>query len=207
MCVGTRGAGLKTEISKRWVASAACRSVLLALLFVSGAVAAKQPVVKPSADRANLPMRKAGLWEVTIQGHAAPGARGVRQSAQTVLQCTDAKAERVMLLSILPTQENCGAFNVASSKKGSYDIAGACKVHDQRVVLNMQLRGDLNAMYGGTYSAEYPGAAMAKVGPVGFQGRWLGACKPGQRPGDMVLPNGAKVNVVDDVERAEGHAH
>ena len=45
------------------------------------------------------------------------------------------------------------------------------------------------------------------VGPVSFQGRWLGSCAPGQKPGDMVLPNGITVNVVDAAARASKHAH
>lgn len=158
--------------------------------------------------RASLPARKAGLWEVTVQAHAPRGMGGMRQPPQTVRQCTDARAERVMLLSILPGQENCSRFTVVKRKQqAGHDIAGTCRVHDQRVAISVQLRGDLQSIYSGTYRVEYPGAPMGNTGPVDFQGRWLGSCGPGQRPGDMTLPNGIKVNVVDDIGRAEKHAH
>lgn len=187
------------------------RRAVLLLLLVSALAAPAMAQRKVAADpRAALPARKAGLWEVTVQPHAPNGMGGMRQPPQTVRQCTSAKAERVMLLAILPGQENCGKFQVAkrAGQGGSgHDIAAACKVHDQRVLANVQLRGDLRSVYSGTYRVEYPGAPMGSSGPVDFQGRWLGACAAGQRPGDMVLPNGIKVNVVDDVGRAETHAH
>lgn len=157
--------------------------------------------------RSSLPARKAGLWEVTVRAHAARGMGGMRQPPQTVQQCTSAQAEPVMLLSIVPGQENCSRFKVAKRVGQDTDIDGVCSVHGQRVVVSAQLRGDLQSIYSGTYRVEYPGTPTANTGPVDFQGRWLGSCRPGQRPGDMVLPNGVKVNVVDDVGRAERHAH
>ena len=188
--------------------------VAVGLLLLASSLPAAAQGAKKAADaghadpRASLPVRKAGLWEVTVQAHAPQGMGGMRQPPQTVQQCTNVKAERVMLLSILPGQENCSQFKVAKRKgQGGYDIAGACRVHDQRVVMNVQLRGDLQSIYSGTYRVEYPGAPMGNTGSVDFQGRWLGSCKPGQRPGDMTLPNGIKVNVVDDIGRAEKHAH
>jgi hypothetical protein len=183
----------------------------LLLLLVSALAAPAMARQKAAVDpRAALPARKAGLWEVTVQPHAPAGMGGMRQPPQTVRQCTSAKAERVMLLAILPGQEQCGTFKVvtrAGQGGKGYDIVAACKVHDQRVSVSARLRGDLQSVYSGTYRVEYPGAPMGSSGPVDFQGRWLGACAAGQRPGDMVLPNGIKVNVVDDVGRAETHAH
>src|SRR5690606_27555854 len=138
--------------------------------------------------RADLPARKAGRWEVVVQAHAPAGAR--RQPAQTVRQCTDARAERLMLLSIVHGQEHCSRFTVAGSAAGGgYDIVGACSVHDQRVVVRAQLRGDLQSAYSGTYRVEHAAAAPGNDGSIVFQARWLGQCGPGMRPGDMVLPN------------------
>lgn len=188
--------------------------MFLCLLSVLAPVMAVLPVkaadVGQGDSRTKLPKRKAGLWEVTVQAHAPRGMSGVKQGPVTVQQCTDAKTERVMLLAVLPTQENCVASQVAkrAGKAGSgYDIAVACKVHDQPVLARMRLTGDLQSVYAGTYRVEYPGKETLNVGPVDFQGRWLGGCKPGQRPGDLRLPNGITVNPVDDAARAEQHRH
>lgn len=196
----------------RWNPKHGELTVLLFLLGLSlSQVAQAAPVGDGRIDpRASLPVRKAGLWEVTVHAHAPRGMRGVKQAPVTVQQCTDARAERVMLLAILPAQENCLETRVAKrggSKGAGYDIDTVCSTHGQRVKTHMALRGDLRTVYSGRYTAEYPASAQDNSGPVEFQGRWLGSCKPGQRPGDMVLPNGAVVNVVDDVGRAQKHAH
>lgn len=162
-----------------------------------------------SADpRAGLPARKAGLWEVTVQAHTTPDGR--LQQPLTVRQCTDEKSERAMLLAILPAQENCNEVRVqqpTGEPGGGYDIGVVCSVHEQRIETAVELRGDLQSVYSGKYVAERAGVPRIGSGAVSFQGRWLGNCMPGQRPGDMVLPNGITVNVVDDVGRAEKHAH
>lgn len=184
----------------------------LVMILLGLSMAAQGQAVRDSRTdpRASLPVRKPGLWEVTVQAHAPRGMGGVKQAPVTVQQCTDVKAERVMLLAVLPTQENCLASKVAklAGKAGSgYDIAVTCKVHDQPVLARMRLTGDLQSVYAGTYRVEHPGKETLNVGPVDFQGRWLGGCKPGQRPGDLRLPNGITVNPVDDAARAEQHRH
>lgn len=157
-----------------------------------------------------LPARKSGLWEVTVQAHVPLGAQGVRQRALTVTQCTSPEAEPVMLLSVLPVHEQCTNVQVLSRIEGGikrHDIRLSCKVHEQTVVSEMWLRGDLQSVYAGAYRVEGQGSVSGGLQPVNFQGRWIGKCKSGQRPGDLQLPNGATVNVLDDVRRAEGHSH
>ena len=89
-------------------------------------------------------------------------------------------------------------------------------MHEQRVDTVMELRGDLASRYEGRLETRYPGMASQTPPPKVFEGRWLGECRAGMRPGDMQLPNGVTVNVVDDRRRAEerpdhhdhkGHKH
>lgn len=158
-----------------------------------------------AGDGARLPARKNGLWEVILRPEG-PGPR----TGQTVQQCTSAQAESVMLLSILRGQEHCSEVKVtrrAASAGGGYDIRTFCEVHDNPVRAQVALRGDLQSAYSGTFEVKFPATPQNDTGRVAFEGRWLGACKPGQRPGDMVLPNGVTVNVVDDKKRAESHGH
>lgn len=179
---------------------------LLSVLASALTLQSAQARGKPGDLRVELPARKAGLWEVTVLPHVPHGMRGVRQPPQTVRQCTRAPVERIMLFAILPAQENCRDIRVAKRKAG-YDIDAVCSAHGRRVEMRMALRGDLQTVYSGTYTAEYPESPQSNSGTVSFQGRWLGPCASRQRPGDMVLPNGATVNVVDDVGRAEKHGH
>ncbi len=149
-----------------------------------------------------MPTRKEGLWEVTVRGETESVLR-----KQTVQQCTSKEAEPVMLLSVVPGQEHCHDVKVRRAQRGSYKIQTVCYVHDNRVDATVELSGDLKAHYSGAFEVKYAKRVRFEPGRTLFEGRWLGACRPGQRPGDMLLPNGATVNVVDDRKRAESHSH
>ena len=193
---------------------------LCAMLLAGPGLAHEAPgVPKKAAQASFLPARKAGLWEVTLRGDdlvpTRPGQAAPRP--QTVQQCTTPDTESTMLLSILPGQEDCHEIKVQRRTKsagGGYDITTLCYVHGNRVDTQMELQGNLRAAYSGAYDVKYAQTPQHNKGRMLFEGRWLGACKPGQRPGDMVLPNGITVNVVDDKRRAEAqsseahdHAH
>ncbi|AVP57139.1 DUF3617 domain-containing protein [Pulveribacter suum] len=174
----------------------------LYLLALGAALWVAQTAAQGTQGKKNpMPARKSGLWEVTLRGES-PGPR----QGQTVLQCTNTEAEAYMLMSIVPGQENCGEVKVARRAKGAgYDIRTVCQTHSNRVDTRMELTGDLQTAYVGRFSAKYSQRPLRDPGPTVFEGRWLGDCKLGQRPGDMVLPNGVTVNVVDDKKRAEAH--
>lgn len=185
----------------------------MALLAQPGHAHEEAAGKKKSVQKTPLPARKPGLWEVTVRSDELTLRRqGQAQSRpQTVQMCTSAEAEAVMLFAIVPGQKNCSELSVHrhSAKDGrGWDIRTACLVHDNPTAADMQLTGDLTREYRGAYSVTYARTPIHNTGRMVFEGRWLGACKPGQRPGDMVLPNGVTVNVVDDVKRTEaGHAH
>lgn len=191
-----------------------CSLALCAALMAVPGAAHEKPTEKAShvgkkaAKSSVLPARKSGLWEVTLRsGETLLRRQGVGKArAQTVQQCTSAETEAVMLLSILPGQENCRDLKAPRRiKGGGYDIRTVCYVHDNRVEAQMMLVGDLQSSYSGTFEVKFAQTPMDNTGRTAFEGRWLGPCNSGQRAGDMVLPNGVTVNVVDDTKRAEGH--
>lgn len=160
--------------------------------------------------RTALPARQSGAWEVIIQNNApaVPGQIApANPKPQTLQQCTSADVEPIMLLSMVPGQSNCKAIAVENKKNtdGSeeYHIATQCFSHDLRIDADVTLWGDLSTMYSGAYRVEYEGLPERNTGQVEFQARRLGRCQAGQRPGDMLLPIGITVNVVDDVRRVE----
>ena len=134
---------------------------------------------------AALPARKDGLWEVLIRADGLVLKRAGRGTPQpvTVRQCTSAEAEPVMLMAIVPGQEDCHERKVRQRDQGGYDISTVCYVHDNRVDTQMQLLGDLNSAYRGSFEAKFPQTPLNNSGRTVFEGRWLGACAAGQRPG------------------------
>lgn len=158
--------------------------------------------VLPTVGQADeLPARKAGLWEVSVRRVAEPLA-----STQKVLQCTDRRAERVMLLAVVPGQEHCHEMKV-KKRAQEHEVHTTCYVHDNRVDASVRLSGDFRTFFRGSFDVRYSKPVRFDPGRTEFEGRWLGACTAGQRVGDMVLPNGATVNVVADRKRAESQGH
>lgn len=173
----------------------ACIRCLIAVITGAGCV------LPTMAQAQALPARKAGLWEVTVRRVAEPVA-----STQKVLQCTDRRAEPVMLLAVVPGQEHCHEMKVKKRARG-HEVNTTCYVHDNRVDATVQLSGDFQTFFRGSFDVRYSKPVRFEVGRTEFEGRWLGACTAGQRVGDMVLPNGATVNVVADRKRAESQGH
>lgn len=161
------------------------------------ALVASVPVVGQGSE---LPTRKAGQWEVTVRRTADPG------NTQKVLQCTDRRAEPIMLLAVVPGQEHCHEMQVKKNQQG-HEVRATCFVHDNRVDATVHLSGDFRTAFRGHFEVKYSKPVRFDAGRTEFEGRWLGACTAGQRVGDMVLPNGATVNVVADRKRAESQGH
>ena len=192
---------------------------LCALLFASwGSAHTAQGDATVGTNKSPLPARKAGLWEMTVRSDELSLKRRGQgpQRPQTLYQCTSSAAEPVMLLAILPGQEVCSKVEARQHNKnagGGYEIETVCEVHGNRVDAKMQIAGDLQSVYTGSFDVRYPAIPLQNTGRMVFQGRWMGACSAGQRPGDMVLPNGVTVNVADDQRRAReaaargGHKH
>lgn len=173
------------------------------------------PVPQKRADVRSvpLPVRKDGLWEVTIRSDdlVLRQREQVQRTPVTVQMCTRREVEPVMLLAMVPAQENCRKLQVVRRGKkagAGFDIRSICQVHDVTSEMHMELQGDFQTRYSGEFSVKFPQMPMQNTGRMVFNGRWLGDCAAGQRSGDMRLPNGITVNVVDDRQRAEkGPAH
>lgn len=159
-------------------------------------------VVTQASLAQGFPVRKPGLWEISIRSEGEEQARSIK-----VLQCTDRTTDAVTLMSIAPGQENCRSARTEKQKAGGYRIRTSCFVHEQRVETVMQLKGDLSSRYEGRLETRYPTMPAQQPGPKRFEGQWTGDCRTGMRPGDMLLPNGVTVNVVDDRKRAETQDH
>lgn len=144
-------------------------------------------------------MRKPGLWEVAVR---AEGESLLRQ--QKVQQCTDARTDAMMLMVVVPGQEDCHESRIRKHQ-GRYDIHTVCYVHDNRVEAHVQLSGNFSTAYEGRFDVKYSQPVRHNPGPTRFEGRWLGACTAGMQPGDMVLPNGATVRVTDKRGQHKGH--
>lgn len=141
-----------------------------------------------------IPTRRPGLWEVTISHE------GRNTPPQTMQQCTDAETDRLMnafggdLSADLCTKQEV-------KKTGSTIVINAvCQIGPMKSTSQSVVTGDFNSNYTVKVTSKLegvPAAAQGVGGTTTIQARWVGACKPDQRPGDIVMSNGQTMNIRD----------
>ncbi len=145
-----------------------------------------------TAHALDLPKRKSGLWEMTMIGDQTNG------QPQTVTTCVDQKTDTGLSSSFggkIP--KNCKQPTMKKSA-GSYIITSSCKFTDSNVKTVAILSGDTNSAYKIDRTSTYtPPNKGRKESKQSIEAKWLGACKAGQRPGDMIMPDGTKINISD----------
>jgi hypothetical protein len=141
----------------------------------------------------DLPMRKAGLWEMKL----------VREGAQlpemTMQHCTDAATDKEMNNSVSPiAKQICSKQDVVKTATG-YISDSVCSIAGVGMTTHAEIVGDFNSGYTVTSISHSDKGLTGKPTDTTtkIQAKWLGACKPDQKPGDIMMPGGFKLNVKD----------
>ena len=143
---------------------------------------------------ANLPKRKAGLWEMQM------GMAGGQ--SQTMKVCLDEATDKAMYqMGAQMSGSMCSKFSLAV-KDGAVVADGVCSLPGPQGNVTMtshsETRFQGDSSYSTTGHVKYDPAVMGhSEADVSSSGKWVGACAAGQKPGDMILPNGQKVNIND----------
>ena len=144
------------------------------------------------AAGAELPIRKAGLWEIKMVRTGSP------IPAVTMQHCTDATTDRQMNGMAAPTaQHTCSKQDLRKTATG-YATDSVCTAAGLSITSHADVVGDFNSAYTVTtvsHSEGGPGGARDTTSKI--EAKWIGPCKPDQKPGDMVMPGGRKINVMD----------
>jgi Protein of unknown function (DUF3617) len=144
------------------------------------------------ADAADAPARKPGLWEVktTIDGQGR---------TVTVQQCIDAATDQMLQSSTGPfSAPLCAEREVKKSDNGM-TIDSRCNFNGKAASAHADVTGSFDSAYTMTVTAE--GGELPPI-KMTSEGKWLGACAAGQRPGDVVMANGVKINIPELQKRA-----
>ena len=162
--------------------------LLLSLLSALGLLA-----LLPAADAqaVDLPVRKAGLWEMKMvrTGSSVPD--------MTMQHCTDATTDKQMSTTFSPGKETCAKQDVQKTATG-YVSDSVCAVAGITVTSHAEITGDFNSAYTvkSTAHSERSGGP-ARDSTTTIEAKWLGACKADQKPGDIVMPGGMKMNILE----------
>ena len=145
----------------------------------------------------DMPPRKAGLWEITMKfdGRNIPG--------QTVKHCIDAATDKLMNSSAGGSpQQNCDKQDM-SHTGGMVVVDSVCHFNGATTTSHAEITGDFNSAYTMHVTSKRQGGPPTPgLSPTGetsmtIVAKWLGPCAAGQRPGDMIMSNGMKMNVLD----------
>jgi hypothetical protein len=164
----------------------------LAALGLGLCLLAASPADQARAE--DLPIRKAGLWELKVV------RTGSQLPEMTMQHCTDETTDKAMNNMASPmAKQICSKQDIQKTATG-YVSDSVCGVDGASIVSHSEIAGDFNSAYTVTTTShndrggkEPPRDTVTKI-----EAKWLGACKPDQKVGDIVMPGGGfKINVKD----------
>ena len=153
----------------------------------------------------DLPTRKAGLWELTMDFH------NTRLPHQTMKQCTDADSDKLMNMNFAGSNEQaCSKKDIVKNGDG-FVIDSVCTFGAMHTTSHAVVTGSFDSAYSVDVNSTrsggpaVPGMAATGQSHMTITAKWLGACPAGDKPGDVTMSSGVKMNVID-LQKARGPA-
>jgi Protein of unknown function (DUF3617) len=151
----------------------------------------------PSAAADQLPVRKPGLWEMKVvkTGSSLPD--------MTMQHCTDETTDKDMSNMASPlAKQSCSRQDIQKTATG-YVGDSVCTMAGVSMTSHSEIIGDFNSSYTVKTTAHIERAGKPLDTVTTIEAKWLGACKADQKPGDIVMPGGFKMNI-KDAEKLKG---
>lgn len=161
------------------------------------ALAACTVLCLDAALAAELPQRKAGLWEqtVTFEGRKLP--------PRTMQLCVDAKTDKMLNQNTSGMSKDCSKQEITQSG-GTIVMDSVCNFPTGGTTTSHAvITGSFDSAYTIKTSStreggpQMPGSTPGKPTQMTVEAKWLGPCKADQQPGDVIMANGMKTNVLN----------
>jgi hypothetical protein len=138
----------------------------------------------------DLPARKAGLWEVTM--HMASG----NAPTQTMKFCTDAATDAELYkFGMNATQGMCSRYDLHRSGSTA-TVDTECKMGEMKMTSHSEMNFTGDTAYKTEIKSHFDPPMMGRSDSTMTQeAKWTGPCPADMQPGDMVGPNGMKMNM------------
>jgi hypothetical protein len=145
------------------------------------------------AQAEELPKRKSGLWEV----------KRSPTDAHPLQMCVEEKSDNAFrFLAEGKHKEACKVDKFA--REGDKWIVGAtCTLANHKITAKTHavVTGKFDSAYKIESTSTFEQPVKEKTGTSAvIEQRWTGPCKPDQRPGDVILADGRKVNLVAEAK-------
>jgi hypothetical protein len=137
------------------------------------------------------PKRKSGLWEIRTT------SPGVRDEARRIEMCVDQKADDLIGQASAKAKELCSKTDI-QRQGGRVTINSVCKFGQTTATTRTVITGDFDSAYHVDTSSTYdPPMHNSREMKAVLDAKWLGPCRADQRPGDVILGNGTRINMHD----------
>ncbi|HEY3948532.1 DUF3617 domain-containing protein [Phenylobacterium sp.] len=148
-----------------------------------------------SSGPMGFPSRKAGLWEQTVSSD---------QFHQTMSMCLDAATDAKMKVwgsQMRGGKTDCSEQKITPRLGGGWSIHAVCAMGESgTVTTDGEASGDFGSHYTVDMTSTTSGSPMQQangVHKVKMEATWKGPCPADMKGGDMALPGGMKINVLD----------
>lgn len=137
---------------------------------------------------ADFPARKPGLWQINTTvaaGHAL-----------SLQECVDARTDQMMQARFggAAPQRNCAKHDMHKAGD-TITIDSVCTIAGRTATHHMVITGSFDSGYTMTMTSQTQGVPAPRT--VTMAAKWLGPCTAGQRPGDVIMPGGHTMNILD----------
>lgn len=138
-----------------------------------------------------LPERTPGLWEQKVS------SRGMTQASRI---CLDKATEaRFTWWGQSAGKSGCSHTTVTPRAGGGWSFASSCVGENGKTETRGEVTGDFAKAYKVSAQSTISGArapSMNGTHAMTLEARWQGPCPAGMQPGDMLLPGGMKINLL-----------
>ena len=151
-----------------------------------------------SASAQEMPRRKSGLWEITMENSAAPKGH----PARVMTQCVDAAKDDIarQMGQQMEKDNKCSKSGI-TQLPGRISFESSCDFGGTKMTAQTTITGDFNSSYKMEIKSKYSPPMMGmSEGTTTMDAKFVGACKPGMRAGDVSMPGmpgGMTMNIYD----------
>ena len=147
-----------------------------------------------SASAQDIPVRKAGLWQITTNG--STGA--TKNPEQTMQQCVDTASDKAMQQMATGMMAGMKCDKNDNKKDGNKFVGHSiCQMGPSKMETKSVTSGDFEKEYSmtgeSTFNPPMAGISSSKSQMVA---KWVGPCKADQKPGDVIV-NGQKITMLN----------